>query len=212
MPTDHPGLSLDNPVSALDPTARYILETARRLLQERGYDALTMESIALESRESKVAITHHFGSKAGLIEKLLDSFSHDTWMALSSEIAQMPPGEERVVAYVRGLKRLLEDPETFVGFFTIAPHVLRNPTLRARISGLYGWWRHLTLEACAVPDGATPRQQRRLATVAALLLASMDGVAFQLSLDPDAIDGEYAFELVADMAKRAFSQLGEAEG
>ncbi|RPI29885.1 MAG: hypothetical protein EHM52_04240, partial [Actinomycetota bacterium] len=34
-PAEHPGLAIENPLSTLSPTARYILETARRLLIER---------------------------------------------------------------------------------------------------------------------------------------------------------------------------------
>ena len=208
---EHPGLAVDNPLSTLSPTARYILETARRLLVERGFDALTIESIALEAGETKASITHHFGSKAGLIETLFDSLVHDAYVALVAASDEMPPGEERVGAYIHGLRELAEDVDAYRAFFQIAPHALRDPELRPRMARLYEWYREVTLKACGVTLPDDPQARRRLLATAGLVLAAVDGLALQVALDPAAVDDEYAFELLKPAVQRALAADGRAD-
>jgi len=200
-PLEHP-LPVEGPLSALSPTARHILATSRRLLLERGYDALTIESIALEAGETKGSVTHHFGSKAGLVETLFDSLSHDTWVALSEGIAALPPGEERIGLYIDGVRTIAGDTEAYRAFYAIAPHVIRDPELRRRMVDLYHWYRRITLQACGVQEGDTEVERERRLAVAAVILATMDGLAFQLALDPDAFDEAYAFDLLKDTVRR----------
>jgi len=209
---EHPGLAIENPLSTLGPTAHYILETARRLLLERGFDALTIEAIALEAHETKASVTKHFGSKAGLIETLFDSLVHDAYVALVAAVDHMPPGEERVGAYVAGLRTLAEDVDAYRAFFQIAPHALRDPTLRARMARLYGWYREITLRACGVSLPDDPEARRRLLATASLVLATVDGLALQVALDPGALDDEHAFELLKPAVQRAFSEDGVLPG
>lgn len=204
-PLEHP-LPVENPLSALSPTARHILATARRLLLERGFAALTIENIALEAGETKGSVTHHFGSKAGLIETLFDSLSHDTWVALSEEIAALPPGEERIGLYIDGVRTMAEDTEAYRAFYAIAPHAMQDRDLRPRMIALYDWYRQITLEACGVAQGDDERERARRRAVAAVILATMDGLAFQLALDPAAFDETYAFDLLKQTVKRALAE------
>ncbi len=204
----HPGLPIENPLSTLSPTARYILETARRLLIERGYGALTIENIALEANETKSSVTHHFGSKAGLIETLFDSLVHDTYGALVAEIEKLPPGEERVGAYIAGLRAIAEDVEAYRAFFAIAPHALLDADLRSRMAALYEWYREVTLQACGVALPGDEATQRRLLATAGLILAAVDGLALQVALDPEGVDDEYAFQVLMPAVQRALAQDG----
>jgi AcrR family transcriptional regulator len=202
----HPGLEVENPLSSLSPTAHYILETARRLLITRGFEALTIEAIALEANETKASVTKHFGSKAGLIETLFDSLVHDAYVALVAAVDELPPGGERVGAYIAGLRTIAEDVDAYRAFFQIAPHALRDPELRPRLARLYEWYREITLRACGVSLPDEPRERSRLLASAGLVLAAVDGLALQVALDPDAIDDEYAFEVLKPAVQRALTQ------
>lgn len=209
---EHPGLAVENPLSTLSPTARYILETSRRLLVERGFDALTIESIALEAGETKASVTHHFGSKAGLIETLFDSLVHDTYVALVAEIEKLPPGEERVGAYIRGLRGMVQDVESFRAFYAITPHALTDPVLRPRTAALYQWYRECHLHACGVELPADQQARRRLVATAALMLAAIDGLALQVALDPGSVDDEHSLDVLRYAVQHALAQEGEAPG
>ena len=58
-----------------------ILETALRLFSERGYDAVGVQEIAEASGITKPPLYHHFGSKEGLLEALLEQ-NYSRWFAL----------------------------------------------------------------------------------------------------------------------------------
>ena len=207
-PPGHPGLPVENPLSDLSPTARYILEAARRLLIERGFVGLTIESIALEANETRASVTKHFGSKAGLIEALFDSLVHDTYVALVATVRRMSPGEERVGAYVAGLRTISEDIDAYRAFFQIAAQALRDPDLRTRMAKLYDWYREITLQACGVRVPEDPAARRRMLATAGLVLGAVDGLALQVAFDPEGVDDEYAFEVLRSAIQAAFARDG----
>jgi AcrR family transcriptional regulator len=192
----HPGLPVEDPLQALPPSARWVLQCARRILVEKGFPALTLENVALESQESKASIQRYFGSKSGLIEVLFDSLVHDTYTALKTETESLAPGEDRIHTYLRGLYAIVGDIDATRGFFEIAPHALRDPELRARFARLYVWHRALTAETCGL--GSVPLSAAKQDALAAMILATLDGLAYQVALDPDAVDVNAVFELLYD--------------
>jgi AcrR family transcriptional regulator len=206
-PAQPPGLDVADPLVALPPTARHILGAAQRLVIERGYQALTIEAVALESGETPHSVFRHFGSKAGLVEAVLDAAVHDAYVRLLARVGDMPPGEERLTAYIEGLGDLVKDTEATVLTFRIAPHALTDPVLRARIAVLYRWYRELTLrESGIATDQALDRlppeeRRRRLESIGAVVLAAVDGLALQAALDPDGFDADAAFAELARMVR-----------
>ena len=46
-------------------------------------------------------------------------------------------------ALVAGDRQLVDDRDSFRDFFAIFPHVLLDEELRARVAGLYDWYRDL---------------------------------------------------------------------
>ncbi|RPI27924.1 MAG: hypothetical protein EHM52_05440, partial [Actinomycetota bacterium] len=131
---------------------------------------------------------------------------------LVAEIEKLPPGEERVGAYIAGLRTIAEDVDAYRAFFAIAPHALRDPDLRPRMAALYTWYREVTLQACGVtlPDDHSAR--RRLLATAGLVLAAIDGLALQVALDPGGVDDEYAFEVLRPAVQRALARDGGPGG
>jgi AcrR family transcriptional regulator len=200
----HPGLAVEDPLQSLPPSARWVLQCARRVLIEKGFPALTLENVALESQESKASIQRYFGSKSGLIEVLFDSLVHDTYAALKAEVESLPPGEDRIHAYLRGLYGIVGDIEATRGYFEIAPHALRDPELRARFVRLYVWHRDLTASTCGLD--AVPLTPEKRDALAAMILATLDGLAFQVALDPEAVDVNAVFELLFGFIHDALRQ------
>ena len=197
----HAGLPIRDPLQALPPAARWVLQCARRMLIERGFEALTLENVALESRESKASIQRYFGSRAGLIEALFDSLMHDDYVAMKSEAESLPPGDERVHTYLLGLRGIAGDVEAWRAFFEIVPHALRDPDLHERLTQMYAWYRDLTAFTCGL-DG-TSLDERHQAALATLILATLDGLSFQVALDPRSVDPAPAFELLYEFIQSA---------
>ncbi|MCL4369010.1 MAG: TetR/AcrR family transcriptional regulator [Actinobacteria bacterium] len=166
----------------LPSSARALLDAAKRLLLEGGFDALRLERIAQEAGENKALIRYYFGDKAGLVAALVDDLVHDATVQLVEQSVCLPRGPERVRAQMAGVGSLLHEP-AFRGLFDVLPHALRDPKLRGPIAKLYRWYRDVNLEcfggdeACAAPGEA--------AALAGALVAVVDGLVIQMSLDPD---------------------------
>lgn len=201
------GLSVSDPLAALPPAARHILVNAQRLVVERGFHALTIESVALESGETPHTVLRHFGSKAGLVESVMDAAAHDAYVRLCSSVGDLAPGRDRAAAYIEGLSSLAKDTEAAVLIFRIAPHALVDPALRTRAAALYSWYRELTVREAGLSPCATsadlPEEERlRLQRLGAVIVAAVDGLSLQAGLDP-AFDADAAFSELARLVTSA---------
>jgi AcrR family transcriptional regulator len=179
----------------LPSSARALLDAAKHLLLEGGFDALRLERIAAEAGENKALIRYYFGDKAGLVAALVDDLVHEATVQLVEQSACVPRGPERLRAHMAGVGSLLHEP-AFRGLFDVLPHALRDPKLRVPIARLYEWYRDVNVqcfggdEACASPGEA--------AALAGVLVAVVDGLVIQMSLDPD-FDPAPSFAVVERM-------------
>jgi AcrR family transcriptional regulator len=208
-----PGLPRDHPMESLPPTARSILEAARRVLAERGLEGLTIEAVANEANVSRTLIPYHFGSRAGLVAILFDSLFHD--LAVSVYGLAGPGGS--LPTFLDWIKREADDTQSQHDFFELIVSALREPELQRRIAGLYDDYRELVLEMTGVsepvdPSGPDPAgrvsdaQRRELAAVGSVLVAIEDGLGLQAALDP-AFDVDGALAMVETMLGAALARL-----
>jgi TetR/AcrR family acrAB operon transcriptional repressor len=195
----------------LPPTAARLCLAARELLKEKGFHALTLEAITDKAGENKASVKYYFGNKDGLLAAVVDALTPREAIAeMVASTDSLPPGVERLHSHVEGLRALTDDIDSFRAFFDIFPHVLQHPRLRSRVADLYAWHRQLNVRmfGAEVPAG----EQRRLASVAALVTAAIDGFALQALLDPDGFDLDGALSALEDLLAVYLSeQLEPAE-
>ncbi|GAB3876107.1 TetR/AcrR family transcriptional regulator [Kibdelosporangium lantanae] len=86
--------------SPIDPeaTRARVLASAAELFYERGVHAVGVDEIAQHAGASKLTIYRNFGSKDGLVDAVQHSRSDRTHAWLLRNLADVPPGEERVLA------------------------------------------------------------------------------------------------------------------
>ena len=204
-----PGLPRDHPMQSLPPTARGILEAARRVLAQRGLEGLPIEAVANEANVSRTLIPYHFGSRAGLVAILFDSLFHD--LAVSVYGLAGPGGS--LPTFLDWIKREADDVQSQHDFFELIVSALREPELKRRIAALYEDYRELTLEMAGVsepaePGAAPPEPDRRreLAAIGSVLVAIEDGIGLQAALDP-AFDVTGALAMVETMIGDALTRL-----
>jgi AcrR family transcriptional regulator len=189
----------------LSPTALHIIIVARRLLIERGFDALTIENVALEANVSPGTVRRLFASKAGLIHAVWDRLQIEPWEALVERTKNIEPLDERLHAYVSGLGDLIADPLIAIGLAELAAHGFRDPVVREKLADDYDLARSSTLEITGLrPAGSRPGdtpRDRRLQALASMIVAVIDGLALQVAVDPDGVDRDAVFALLADMAR-----------
>ena len=199
-----PGLSIEDPLASLPASAGSILAAARAVLRQRGFEGLTIEAVANEANVSRTLIPYHFGSRAGLVEILIDSLFHDlavdVWRLRSSGGTDAAPGggaagpesaSGRLDRYLELIRREGHDVPGQRDFFELIVLALRDPTLSKRVAELFAEYRELDLDMAGVAaDGGSAW---RRPAVGAVLQAIADGLALQAALDP-------AFDLDAAVA------------
>jgi len=98
---------------AASPTARKIIEAARRFLHEEGADAVTMRRVARSVGITPMAVYRHYADHAALLNALAD----DGFDELASRLARIPSagGVETRLARILDvfLKHALENPRLF---------------------------------------------------------------------------------------------------
>ncbi len=205
-------------MESLPPTARSILEAARRVLAQRGLEGLTIEAVANEANVSRTLIPYHFTSRAGLVTILFDSLFHD--LAVSVYGLAGPGGS--LPTFLDWIKREADDVQSQHDFFELIVSALREPELARRIAVLYDDYRELTLEMAGVSEPAegddatggganeggkvSDERRRELAAIGSVLVAIEDGIGLQAALDP-AFDVDGALAMVQTMIGDALARL-----
>jgi AcrR family transcriptional regulator len=189
------GFPVEDPARSLPDTAQRLLEAARRLLLAGGFDALRLDAIAAEAGKNKASIKYHFGNKDGLILAILDSLDYDDCLAFAANI-RGTTGDERLQRYIEGQTELAGDADSFLEFFDLLPHVIRDERLRERLAALYEWYYKMNLEWLGLTDRVRPENKEQLIALTALMTAIVDGLALQAALRPKSFDLERSFSVL----------------
>jgi AcrR family transcriptional regulator len=180
-------------VDDLSPTARQLLEAARRLLETKGYSSLTLKAIGREAGQNESLIGYHFGSKTGLLVALLDWLVYDIVRELHTRVHGLGEGEDELHHAVEDGRRLIGDVESYHAQYDLMPHLLASREGRIRMAELYATYRELNARALSrsLAQAGTPRAR----AVGAMHVAITDGLALQVLMDPGGVDVHFALEL-----------------
>jgi AcrR family transcriptional regulator len=186
---------------ALHPTAHKILEAARKVLLERGYQAMTLQAIADEAQVNKAGVWYYFGGKQQLVFALLEDITvgeSQHFGTLPSEDATL---EERVSLLIGSEDELRDRVRRFRAIYELLPETSRDEDLRRQLRLYYdGWyeWAAVVLapavdapDAGAATDGGGVPLSATLAQFASLLL---DGIIMQMAV------GAAGFDLTTALA------------
>ena len=201
---------LDEWIAGLSPTALHIVDVARAVLLEKGYDAVTLEAVALEANVDPSTVRRQFISKAGLLHAVFDRMQAEPWEALVERVKGIPTPQERLHAYISGLGALVEGGQSAVGISEVLARGLRDPVLRGKIAVDYDIARDGTLELGELEAGDDEELARRQRALASLIVAAIDGLSLQVAADPAGVDQDLVFEMLADMVGQWLR--GEAGG
>jgi AcrR family transcriptional regulator len=196
-------------LAGLSPTAVHIVESARSVLVGDGFEAVTIERVALEANVDPGTVRRLFVSKAGLLHAVFSRLEVEAYEALVERVRRVSPPEDRLHAYISGLGALIENSASGVGTTEVLAHTLRDPVLRAKIAADYDMTRDETLELAGLQAGGDQERARRLRALASLIIAAIDGLSLQVAADPQAVDQDLAFAMLADMVR---SYLSEQSG
>ena len=158
----------------MGPTARCLLEAARRVLERSGFDALSLESVSREAGKNKALVRYHFTDKAGLVAALTDWLTYDAFMEFRDRVEDLPGGAERLCgATQHQLCARAHSPSRQLRFDVLG-HVLDDSRMRQRIGAFYADYGRLV--AGTLSNGKPSAETQGFAR---LTMAVADGLALQ---------------------------------
>jgi AcrR family transcriptional regulator len=159
--------------------AECILESARRILSERGWEGLTISAVSEDAGVYRAAINYHFGSKEGLVAALLDRIIVQTAHNIMHRIPDVS-SEERVLRTIAALD-MLGGRDAQVDFFEAFAHLLRDQRLSERLVRLY----RDVIALSAITLGADTSTVKAMEPYAVMTVAFTDGLIIQQLVEPD---------------------------
>jgi len=170
--------SPDRPSNGKSDVAERILESARRILSERGWEGLTISAVSEDAGVYRAAINYHFGSKEGLVAALLDRIIVQTAHNVMHRIPDVS-SEERVLRTIAALD-MLGGRDAQVDFFEAFAHLLRDERLSERLVKLYRDVNALS----AITLGADASTVKEMEPYAVMTVAFTDGLIIQQLVEP----------------------------
>lgn len=192
------GAPLSKGLSEYPPTTNAILDAAHQVVLKRGAQGLTLVAVAREAHVDVTTVSYHFGTRAGLIEGLMDHLYRGLVADWVAELQHLETIEERVDAYFESIRRMYAEPESSQAYFEIATLAMRDPALRSRLARLNRSIVEAYIEAMVGP--ATPG--RRL--LGELTFAVVDGIDLHRAIGADA---DYPVEAVLELYERLVRPL-----
>lgn len=163
-----------------------LLTAAAELVVEQGVRSLTLARVGQRAGYSRGIVTHHFGGKQALVERL----ARATQAAFVSDRDELAPGPDRVLrlidGYLGGLARLDVSNQAFMLLWVeAATQPDLAPIFRERDAAFRADLRadvEAGLADGVVDPGLDPDD------VAVAIVGQLRGIALQLLLDPGGVD------------------------
>lgn len=111
-----PTVSPPGPGRPKDPAKRAaILEAARRMFSQHGFEGASMDQIAAEAGVSKLTVYSHFGEKSALFATIVRMYCEQSLPAALFEPAPEVPLRERLLEIARAFFSMITTPEALAG-------------------------------------------------------------------------------------------------
>jgi AcrR family transcriptional regulator len=184
-------------------TEAALVAAAAEVVVESGVRALTLARVGERAGYSRGIVTHHFGSKQGLVEALTRAIQG----GFVPGLADMSPGLDRLLALVGGYVGALTEIGVANRAFLLlwaeaATAEELAATFRERDRGFRADVREDVEAGLAA---GTIRPDVRPDDVGVAVVGQLRGIGMQRLLDPDAVDTEHLRQQVTDHWRRALA-------
>lgn len=183
----------------LHPTAQKILEAARKVLLERGYQGMTLQAIAAEAQVNKSGVWYYFGGKQQLVFALLQDITVGESLNFGTLPDESAGLNERVDLLVGTEEELRARVRRFRAIYELLPEASRDEDLRRHLMTYYRSWYAWATAVLA------PVLAEEAATVGQFASVLLDGIIMQTVI------GAPEFDLTVALAGARRSLLAEAE-
>lgn len=172
-----------------------IILAAYRLLAEKGYDSATMKEIAAAASVAPGLIHYYFESKDQLLQEVLIEAGERYVKEVERWCTELTQSQLLTVAFTEPKQRVTAEPEWFRLRCELFALGLRNPNFHEAVRIMFSTGRHcITRLVHQIAGDAIANPE----AVAAVLLASFDGLALQKLADPE-FDLDSAYQVLTQM-------------
>lgn len=180
-----------------------ILAAAAELVVEQGVRSLTLARVGERAGYSRGIVTHHFGGKQALVERL----ARATQAGFVPGVEDLPPGLDRLLRLIDGYLGELSRISVFNQAFLLlwaeaATQPDLAPIFRERDAAFRADLRE-DVEA-GIADGSIAAEGDA-DEVATAVVGQLRGIALQRLLDPGSVDTEALRRTVTGQWRRALS-------
>ena len=200
---------IEDPHASLPGTARDIVAAAKRVLEQRGYGAVTLANVAAEARVNKASVLYHFRNKAGLVNALVDLVVHEELVRMVEACPPSVTGEERLRAAMEGKYHMIQALDETRAYYDIVPHAIRDPELRHRVAATYPKWCEQNLYWLGLSGAGPVDRDEILAGLGRLVSAVVDGLGIQAQMDRDGLDPRTPLRTFEFLLRNSMDQLQE---
>lgn len=168
-----------------------ILEAADQLFNEQGIQATSLAHIASAANLSKGTLFYHFKSKDDLILEIATQYIKAVETDVLALIDDQSESQTLSSLALQLVTRVLEAKQrNRLHLYLIEESINRSPSIRAAMQGLYAQWIQIITVAIE------PWVEGRAGVTAQLLLAIIDGLVIQETLEVAMEDIEAMLEMV----------------
>ncbi|MGD0700292.1 MAG: TetR/AcrR family transcriptional regulator [Trebonia sp.] len=180
-----------------------LLNAAAELVVEEGVHSLTLARVGERASYSRGLVTHYFGSKQALLQRL----AHATQAGFVPGLDGVPPGLDRLLRLIDGyIGSLAQLRMTNRAFLLLWAEAATAPDLASIFRERDEAFRADLREdvAAGIADG-TMRSDVAAAEVAVAVLAQLRGIGLQRLVDSSAVDTERLRRSVTEYWHRALA-------
>ncbi len=172
-------------------SSKAMLDAATELVLEGGFAAATFVQIGKRAGFSRGLVTTRFGSKAGLLEALIDHIVIG-WLDRTLKPMQLKDnGLAGALVLLEGIWRQVErdDRQLRALYIMMFDSITAEAAMQERMAELHGFLRTSIAESLrrGVEDGSV-KPDVDVYMEAAVLLSTLRGVTFQWMIDPEHFD------------------------
>jgi TetR/AcrR family transcriptional regulator, transcriptional repressor of bet genes len=178
-------------------------DAALACMAQGGITHFTIDKVCARAGVSRGLITHHFGSKDGLLAAVYARMYAGMLVAIEESIS----GQPRIVTLVEAMVSPAQfAPDTLNIWLTLWGEIATNPTLRTEHRRQYATYRSDVV--AAVQELASQRNRMVDADALALsLICLIDGLGLQRCIDPAVLDAGQARKACYDLLEPALGPL-----
>ncbi len=169
---------------------RQILDAARRVFSQKGFDATNVSDVAAAAGVSQGTVYHYFDSKDDLFMAVFEDWlATCAYQGYAKSIRPADTAADRLRAFAQTAAQMMTDSAEFLPVqMEFWSHMLRNDAIRERFRLIFAELRTFLgqIIQAGIDSGAfRPADAELLASIA---FAVYDGLILQWLADPESVD------------------------